>query len=213
MMVKIQLHGYTENIVSIWKANHLLLVSSQTRRLAMHRNPTRVTQGFTLIELIVVIVILGVLSAVALPKFVDLGSEARISSLNALAGSARTGISMIKSLTAIRGAGTPAGIVNLTFVTMDSGTQVRVWNGYPDRWCDGIGTVLQGMTVPANGCYLSTAGVQTDGYTFYGFGNNKLPNGDAGWRIESAPTPMQCSVQYTYNGTGVPIVKVNTSGC
>jgi MSHA pilin protein MshA len=69
------------------------------------------------------------------------------------------------------------------------------------------------MTVPGGGCYRSTAGVKVDGYTFYGFGNNKLPNGDAGWRIESAPTPMQCSVQYTYNGTGIPIVKVNTSGC
>ena len=183
----------------------------------MHRNPTRVAQvraqGFTLIELIVVIVILGVLSAVALPKFVDLDSSARISSLNALAGSVRTGIGMVRSLTAIRGAGASAGIVNLTFVDMDANTKVRVWSGYPDRWCDGIGTVLQGMTVPAGGCYLSTAGVQVDGYTFYGFGNNKLPNGDAGWRIENAPTPMQCSVQYTYNGTGVPVVKVNTSGC
>ena len=183
----------------------------------MHRNPTRVAQvraqGFTLIELIVVIVILGVLSAVALPKFSDLGTDARISSLKALAGSVRTGMSMVRSITAIRGAGTPAGIVNLTFVSMDSGTQVRVWNGYPDRWCDGIGTVLQGMTVPGGGCYRSTAGVTVDGYTFYGFGNNKIPNGDAGWRIEAAPTPMQCSVQYTYNGTGIPIVKLNTSGC
>jgi MSHA pilin protein MshA len=185
----------------------------------MHRNSTGTSvirgrvQGFTLIELIVVIVILGVLSAVALPKFVDLGSSARVSSLQALAGSVKTGIGMVRSLTAIRGAGTPAGIVNLTFVSMDAGTQLRVWNGYPDRWCDGIGAVVQGMTVPGGGCYLSSAGIQVDGYTFYGFGNNTLPNGDAGWRIESAPTPMQCSVQYTYNGTGVPVVTVNTSGC
>jgi prepilin-type N-terminal cleavage/methylation domain-containing protein len=190
------------------------------RNPVMHRQITGInaihtgrTRGFTLIELIVVIVILGVLSAVALPKFVDLGSSARVSSLQALAGSVKTGIGMVKSLTAIRGAGTPAGVTNLTFVSMDSATQLRVWNGYPDRWCDGIGAVLQSMTVPSGGCYLSAAGIAVDGFTFYGFGNNKLPNGDAGWRIESAPTPTQCSVQYTYNGTGVPVLKVNTGGC
>jgi MSHA pilin protein MshA len=169
--------------------------------------------GFTLIELIVVIVILGVLSAVALPKFVDLGSSARTASIQALAGSVKTGISVVKSLTALHGAGTAAGPVNLTFVTLDDSTQVRVWSGYPDRWCDGIGAVLQGAKVPTNGCYLSSAAVTGDDYTFYGFGNNKLPNGDAGWRIESAPTPMNCSVQYSYNGTGVPVVTANTSGC
>ena len=43
-------------------------------------------QGFTLIELVMVIVILGVLAAVAVPKFVDLSGDAKASAVKGVAG-------------------------------------------------------------------------------------------------------------------------------
>lgn len=50
--------------------------------------------GFTLIELVIVIVILGILAAAALPRFSDLSQDARLAAVNGLAGSLRSAASI-----------------------------------------------------------------------------------------------------------------------
>ncbi len=53
--------------------------------------------GFTLIELIVVIVILGVLAVVAAPRFIDLSSDARVAALQSLAGQMRSATDLVQA--------------------------------------------------------------------------------------------------------------------
>lgn len=65
--------------------------------------PVGYVRGFTLIELIMVIVVLGILAAVALPKFANLSSSARISTLEGIEGAMRSTITIIKSRAYVNG--------------------------------------------------------------------------------------------------------------
>ena len=64
----------------------------------------QVQRGFTLIELVMVIVIIGILAAVAVPKFVNLSSDARTGVMKAVEGSMRSANSMIYAKAAASGA-------------------------------------------------------------------------------------------------------------
>lgn len=152
-------------------------------------------QGFTLIELIIVIILLSILSAVVLTRYINAAQQARIAKVQAIFGAIRTASALAKSACILDVGGAslnPTCTLTAGTVNMD-GVQVAMINEYPAATLDGIIAATQ--LIPAADNIIVTPG-------------NPLTIDIMGGTIPN------CRVSYTAALAGFePVYSMSITGC
>lgn len=160
------------------------------------------SKGFTLVELVIVIVILGILAVTAAPKFLNLSSDAKISTVNGVKGALQSANAIIYSKAVLAGEHKKA----TGSVTVD-GVAIALVNGYVAATAAEVQNVLElegGFTV-IQGVANATVGVTATDVMVY---TGTVPT------TSSALTDV-CMFVYTAaaNNSSKPTYTAKTGGC
>ena len=157
-------------------------------------NIRNLERGFSLVELVMTIVILGILMATALPRFADLGRDARLASLKSMEGTLWSAASLLHNACLIKpSCSSTAGFFFLPY----DGRTLRIINAYPEA-----GDVINGDQIDS---IITQSGFDVV------LANNLTTRFD----LQGAPNPATCSVAYKQaaNLGDKPTITLTNSGC
>ncbi|WP_283630421.1 type II secretion system protein [Shewanella baltica] len=177
-------------------------------------------QGFTLIELVVVIIILGILAVTAAPKFINLQGDARVSALQGLKGPIQGANSLVYSKAALGSAEARAAAYwtgdatdandALGGVDIGTGTKVKTNFGYlqstADELNNAIDITLSNAESDASDWYIAEGASGVAAAVIYQAGSARFGNTTA--------TSNRCYLTYTpATATAVPTYVITDDDC